>query len=218
MKVLLIGNPSENTEKLHTLLSARGHRVHRILALETQADVALESIPDVVLLTQDLISGSLVETLETLREKGTTAPAIVLSANQSLKDDLRTMGPFSILNPNSSFETLLQEVTAAGLRKGGRNPKDLGALSLDTIKQIATIHGDNLQLTETEFKLLQALADRPGKVVSTTRLLSNVWGLQHDPQSNRVAVYMKKLRQKLPDGMIENQRGVGYRLILIDSD
>jgi len=172
----------------------------------------------VVLLTQVLIADSSVETLETLRKNGTTAPAIVLSANQSLKDALRKLGPVSILNPNASFETLLQEVTAAGLKKGGRNPKVLGPLSLDPIKQIATIHSDNLQLTATEFKLLQALADRPGKVVSTTRLLSNVWGLQHDPQSNRVAVYMKKLRQKLPKGMIENRRGVGYRLILIDSD
>ena len=89
---------------------------------------------------------------------------------------------------------------------------------MNLLEQSATLHDQNLDLTETEFNLLLALAERPGKVVSNTRILSSVWGLQHDPQSNRVAVYMKKLREKIPENMIENQRGVGYRLVLTDTE
>jgi DNA-binding response OmpR family regulator len=111
---------------------------------------------------------------------------------------------------------VLQEVTAAGLAKTEKTIRDLGPLSINLLQKSANLHQNRLDLTETEFNLLVALTERPGKVVSNTRILSRVWGLQHDPQSNRVAVYMKKLREKLPEGMIENQRGVGYRLVIPD--
>jgi DNA-binding response OmpR family regulator len=68
-------------------------------------------------------------------------------------------------------------------------------------------------LTDTEFDLLWVLAENTGRVVSTTRCLSQVWGLNHNPQSNRVAVYMKRLREKLPNKqLIHTVRGVGYML------
>ena len=90
----------------------------------------------------------------------------------------------------------------------------LSRLVLDRTDNTCILDGEAVGLTELEFEILWVLAEHAGKVVSSVRLLSRVWGLQHDPQSNRVAVYVKRLRDKLPDGLIQTQRGKGYRLRL----
>jgi DNA-binding response OmpR family regulator len=86
------------------------------------------------------------------------------------------------------------------------------ALLLERDSKSTTFDGQSIDLTDLEFEILWVLAEQAGRVVSSIRLLSQVWGLQHDPQSNRVAVYVKRLRGKLPEGLIQTQRGKGYRL------
>ena len=86
-------------------------------------------------------------------------------------------------------------------------------LLIDSVNRLVHFNGKPIGLTDLEFDLLFLLAKNKGRVLSTTRLLSQVWGLQHDPQSNRVAVFMKRLREKLPDkSLIHNVRGIGYVL------
>ena len=218
MKVLLIGHLSETTAKLHTVLSNRDLQVFHIPPNQLAEDLRTPEAADVLLFAHKLKHEELKASLENLRESGISSPAIILSDHKNLKDELRKLGPLSVIASDSSFETLLQEVSAAGLKKTERTIKTLGPLSMNLLEQSAILYGQDLNLTETEFNLLLALADRPGKVVSNTRILSSVWGLQHDPQSNRVAVYMKKLRTKIPEDMIENQRGVGYRLVINDTE
>jgi two-component system copper resistance phosphate regulon response regulator CusR len=87
-----------------------------------------------------------------------------------------------------------------------------GGLLLDVrTRQVWTPLG-NVELTGQEFRVLEALVDAPGQVVSRERLLSRVWGYDFDPRSNLVEVYVRRLRRKLGPGWVTTVRGEGYRL------
>ncbi len=89
-----------------------------------------------------------------------------------------------------------------------------GELQVDRVARRASIAGVDLRLTERECALLVYLADRTRRVVRRSELLSEVWTLPDDDGSNLVAVYIRRLRQKLGlhAGMIKTIRGIGYRL------
>jgi DNA-binding response OmpR family regulator len=69
-----------------------------------------------------------------------------------------------------------------------------------------------VELTAREFALAETLMRNPGQVLSREQLLSHVWGYDFDPGSNVVDVYIRYLRRKLGDDVIETVRGMGYRL------
>ena len=73
--------------------------------------------------------------------------------------------------------------------------------------------GDRVvELTAREFALAEVFLRHAGQVLSREQLLSHVWGYDFDPGSNVVDVYVRYLRRKLGDGVIETVRGMGYRL------
>jgi DNA-binding response OmpR family regulator len=88
-----------------------------------------------------------------------------------------------------------------------------GPIEVDRASHRVTLGGDDLRLTERECSLLLCLADRANRVVRRSDVLSEVWGLPDD-DSNLVAVYIRRLRQKLGKHaeMIVTVRGIGYRL------
>lgn len=88
-----------------------------------------------------------------------------------------------------------------------------GPIELDRSSRRATIAGTDLRLTERECALLLCLADQANRVVRRSDVLSEVWGLADD-DSNLLAVYIRRLRQKLGKHaeMIVTVRGTGYRL------
>jgi DNA-binding response OmpR family regulator len=71
-------------------------------------------------------------------------------------------------------------------------------------------------MTAKELAIMELLMSHPGTLFSRERILSNVWGLNMDPLTNVVDVYVGKLRKKIDNGnsrsMIETVRGMGYRL------
>ena len=114
------------------------------------------------------------------------------------------------IDSRSALEDQQAVVLEACQKKSSRI--QVKALLLERDSKSTTFDGQSIDLTDLEFEILWVLAEQAGRVVSSIRLLSQVWGLQHDPQSNRVAVYVKRLRGKLPEGLIQTQRGKGYRL------
>ncbi|HHX46026.1 MAG TPA: winged helix-turn-helix transcriptional regulator, partial [Brevibacterium sp.] len=69
-----------------------------------------------------------------------------------------------------------------------------------------------IELSSREFTLLEVFLRHPDQVLSRAQLLSQVWGLDFDPGSNVVDVYVRYLREKLGRDVIETVRGIGYRL------
>ena len=90
-----------------------------------------------------------------------------------------------------------------------------GPIELDRTRRRATVECTDLRLTERECALLLCLADRANRVVRRSDVLAEVWGLPDD-DSNLVAVYIRRLRQKLGKhaDMIVTVRSIGYRLRL----
>ena len=88
-----------------------------------------------------------------------------------------------------------------------------GVLRIDPERHRCFVKGDEIDLTAKEFRLLEALMSRPGRVLTRERLLDDVWGSEITVTSRTIDTHLKRLREKLgPAGdLIETVRGVGYR-------
>ena len=94
-------------------------------------------------------------------------------------------------------------------------------LVIERVRQAACAglrtHEKEIQMTAKELAILELLMSHPDKLFSRERILSNVWGLNQDPLTNLVDVYIGKLRKKIKEAgggeLIETVRGLGYRLI-----
>ncbi len=89
----------------------------------------------------------------------------------------------------------------------------LGAVEIDVPHHRVSVAGQSVELTATEFKLLEVLARRRGRVQSRDRLLQDVWGYENPIDSRTVDTHMRRLREKLGVAAeyLETIRGVGYR-------
>ena len=89
----------------------------------------------------------------------------------------------------------------------------LGELEIDVPRHSVTIKGAMIALTATEFRLLEILARRRGRVQTRERLLQDVWGYDNPIDSRTVDTHMRRLREKIGDTArhLETIRGVGYR-------
>jgi two component transcriptional regulator, winged helix family protein len=83
---------------------------------------------------------------------------------------------------------------------------------LDLRTRALTLEGRTVELSAREFALAETFIRHPGQVLSREQLLSAVWGLDFDPGSNVVEVYVSYLRNKLGRDRVETVRGMGYRL------
>jgi two-component system phosphate regulon response regulator PhoB len=90
----------------------------------------------------------------------------------------------------------------------------IGRVILDIDRHEATVNGRVLELTATEFKLLQLLMERRGRVQTREHLLINVWNYETEIETRTVDTHVRRLREKLGEEaeLIETIRGVGYRI------
>lgn len=121
-----------------------------------------------------------------------------------------------VTKPFSPRELALR--VAAILRRASAEPAparmlERGALALDAERHRCTVEGAEVTLTAKEFRLLETLMARPGRVLSRQRILDEVWGSDITVTERTIDTHLKRLREKLgPAGdLIETVRGVGYR-------
>jgi len=121
-----------------------------------------------------------------------------------------------VTKPFSPRELALRVQAILRRSSGEQAPSDVlerGPISLDTERHRCTVGGAEVTLTAKEFRLLEALMSRPGRVLSRQRLLDEVWGSDITVTERTIDTHLKRLREKLgPAGdQIETVRGVGYR-------
>jgi two-component system, OmpR family, copper resistance phosphate regulon response regulator CusR len=200
---LLKGLRAAGYEVLHTSTGEEG------LALAQQADV------DLVVLDLGLPDLDGTEVLRRLRAAGADVPVIVLTARGELPDRVEGLdqGADDYLAKPFAFEELLARIRARLRRRDGEAMVlHAGGLALDLRARRIHVDDREVELTAREFELMEMLMRHRGEVLSRERLLSRVWGLEFDPGSNVVDVYIGHLRRKLGEGSIETVRGAGYRL------
>ncbi|MDQ3470497.1 MAG: response regulator transcription factor [Actinomycetota bacterium] len=155
------------------------------------------------------------EVLRSLRTRGEQLPVIMLTARDGVDDTVAGLegGADDYMTKPFRFEELLARIRLR-LREGiTAEPSVLlaGGVTLDLRSRRASVGDRVVELTAREFALMEVFLRHSGQVLSREQLLSHVWGYDFDPGSNVVDVYVRYLRRKLGDGVIETVRGMGYR-------
>ena len=216
MKLLVVEDEERIASFLLKGLTAHGYSVEwastgaEALRLGTGADIAL------VILDLKLPDLDGLEVLAGLRGRGVTIPVLILSARAQVADRVHglDLGADDYVAKPFAFEELLARVRAQ-LRSGTAaavGALRVGGLYLDVLTRAVTIAGRTVTLSEREFSLLRAFVGHPRQVLSRRELLAMAWGMDFDPQTNLVDVYVGYLRRKIGQPVIETVRGAGYRL------
>lgn len=163
------------------------------------------------------------QVLEQVRGLGVQIPIIVLTARTKVEERVRALegGADDYMPKPFQFAELLARVR---LRLASRNPAvsgqtidaarlTRGDMILDLRTQRVRINSKWKDLSRREIGLLETFMQHPGQILSRAQLLSKVWGMDFDPGSNVVDVYIRTLRKKIGAERIETVRGSGYRLL-----
>jgi DNA-binding response OmpR family regulator len=153
-----------------------------------------------------------------LRATGSHTPIIMLTARDSSEDIVAGLeaGADDYLVKPFAFSVLIARIRAISRR--GNNPStpvlQIDDLTLDPSLREVTRGGRQIHLTATEFRFLEHLMRRAGRVASRTSIIEAVWGFEEDVELNTVDSYIKLLRDKVDSGhkskLIQTVRGFGY--------
>ncbi len=159
--------------------------------------------------------------IERLRAKKDNTPVIILSAKRTVDDRVKGLqaGGDDYLTKPFSFSELLARVQAL-IRRDTRvaEPSTLtvGDLSVDLLTREAKREETIISLPAREFALLEYLMRNPGRIISKTSILENIYDYSFDPQTNVVDVLVCRLRNKIDKDfdrkMLHTVRGMGYVL------
>ncbi len=188
---------------------------------EQGVELGLTGVYDVILLDVILPAKDGIKVCQELRRAGINTPILMLTAKDTVEDKVLGLGVGAddYLTKPFAFEELLARIQALV-----RRPQELDLsptvevadLTLDKNTHELARAGKPIELTPTEFALIEYLMHNPNRVLSRTMIEERVWGYQHDPLTNVVDVYIRRLRQKIDRGfeppLIHTVRGAGYML------
>lgn len=203
---------------LEAALTENGYRVHARADGTDIERVAAEFRPDLAILDVHLAVGPDGYTVARRIRDRSDLPVLFLTAAADLDSRLagfQAGGDDYLVKPFAMAE-LLARIQVFLWRSGRSSPGtcQVGDLVLDLSAGVAVRAGMQLELTRIEYQLLRLLAEHPGRVLSKSQLLDDVWGVgAHDP--NVVEVHISALRRKLEalgPRLIHTSRGLGYVL------
>lgn len=216
MNVLLVEDEDRIASFVEKALQRRGFDVRRVVT-GGEALGAVTADVDIVVLDLGLPDIDGLDVLRALRKSWASLPVVILSARGDIDDRVvgLDLGADDYVPKPFAIDELVARIRAR-LRPqpdGTSTKLNVGDLELDLIGHRARLTGKIVELTSREFALLEMLMRHPGRAVPRSDLLSNVWGLDFDPRSNLVDVYIRYLRRKVGDDRIQTVRGVGYRIV-----
>ena len=194
------------------------HAGYQTILADDGADalrIALTGDVDLVLLDVGLPTMDGFDVLREIRRQNGVLPVVMLTARTSTRDTVEGLdaGASDYVRKPFTFEELLARVRSR-LRETERGSAMVlthGDVTLDIRSRNALVRGREVELSAREFALAREFLRHPGEVLSREQLLSRVWGLDFDPGSNVVDVYVRYLRGKLGPQHIVTVRGAGYR-------
>jgi two-component system response regulator MprA len=222
MELLIVDDDYAVRAAVRRALALEGYEVSMASSGEEAIDLLGEGRWDAVIL--DILMGGLsgLEVCRRLRAAGDRTPILMLTARETIKDRVAGLetGADDYLVKPFALEELLARVKAL-LRRAAPEGEDaellrFGPLTLDSGRHEVRIGVQLIELTLTEFSLLELLMRNPGLVLTRATINERVWGYDFGPTSNSLGVYVGYLRRKLEaEGnprFIQTVRGVGYVL------
>ena len=221
MKILVVDDDRAVREALRRALALAGYEVQLAENGEQALERIVHAVPDAVVLDVGLPAIDGLEVCRRVRRLGSRVPILILTARDEVADridgldvgaDDYMVKPFDVGELKARLRALLRRA----------NPEaDVGALSFGELKLDPARHGAQVgeafvELTRTEYQLLEVLMLNPRQVLSHSLIYDRVWGYDFGPASNALRVYVGYLRRKLQAAgagdLIHTVRGVGYAL------
>jgi two-component system, OmpR family, response regulator MprA len=224
VKVLVVDDDRAVREALRRTLTLAGYEVEVAEDGERTLERIVQALPDAVVLDVGLPGIDGLEVCRRVRRLGNRVPILILTARAEVNDriggldvgaDDYMVKPFDVGELKARLRALLRR---AKPKADAEVPGGLAfeELCLDPARHGAQVGENFVELTRTEYQLLELLLLNPRMVLSHSVIYDRVWGYDFGPTSNALRVYVGYLRRKLEEAgarnLIHTVRGVGYAL------
>ncbi len=222
MRLLVIEDDATLRESLARQLAEAGFAIEQAADGKEGLYYAEEYPIDLAIIDLGLPGMSGLEIIERVRADGKTYPILILTARDRWEDkvDGLSAGADDYVVKPFHFEEVSARVNALLRRSGGWASSVLsaGPVKLDMSRQELTVNEEAVELTSFEYKIIEYLMVRAGKVISKTELTERLYDQDFERDSNVIEVFIGRLRKKMdPENTIkpiETLRGRGYRFAL----
>jgi two-component system response regulator MprA len=220
--ILVVDDDRALREALRRILTLGGYEVQLAQDGEEALESVMESLPEAVVLDVGLPGIDGLELCRRVRRLGNRVPILMLTGRDAVADridgldvgaDDYMVKPFDVGELTARLRALLRR---ANPEAEPGTPLSFAELRLDPVRRCARVQETIVELTRTEYRLLELLILNPRTVLTHTAIYERVWGYDFGPRSNALRVYVGYLRRKLADAgareLIHTVRGVGYVL------
>ena len=221
LRVLVVDDEPAIRRFLRAGLASQGYVVSELDEGLPAVDIARRKGTDLIVLDLGLPDIDGTEVIGRIRAAGFALPIIVLSSrsDEAAKVDALDLGADDYVTKPFGIDELLARIRAAQrhrLQREGEAPVfRSGDLTVDLVRRIVTVRGEDVKFSPREYSILRLLVQHAGKVLTHKMILHDVWTADTDVQYLRI--YIRALRQKIeayPERPVHilTETGVGYRL------
>ena len=216
--VLVVEDDRSVREAVERALSFEGYEVLTARDGAEALSVVMNEKPDVIVLDVMMPHIDGLEAARRIRARGDSTPILMLTARETVSDRVAGLdaGADDYLVKPFALEELLARLRALLRRAHGASTdvRVVGDLVMNPATREVTRNGERVELTKTEFDLLELLMENPGIVLNRSVIYERIWGYDFETSSNSLDVYIGYLRRKTESGgqsrLIHTVRGVGY--------
>jgi two-component system OmpR family response regulator len=216
MRILLIEDDPGLGNAVRDQIADEGHMPDLAPTLSYARDLLATMPYDLILLDLGLPDGRGIDFLKALRAKGSATPVMILTAHDRITERIEGLNAGAddyMVKPFDLAELSARIAAVARRYAGNPNPLiTLGALEIDLAAH--AIHGPKgqIDLSQREWIIFEALLQRPGQIVSKSQIEDQIYAFDSEVESNTIEVYVSRLRKKLGKDVVQTLRGMGYRL------
>jgi two-component system OmpR family response regulator len=219
-RILVADDDEAVCDTIEDALHLAGYLTMRARDGQMALDRVRSDRPDLVILDVNMPKLDGFEVLRKMRSLSIATPAILLTARHEREDAVTglKLGADDYVKKPFGLEELLLRVAAVLRRVNGESDSALmcGSISLSVARHEVLCAGKVIDLSPTEFRLLEYLMENKNRVLTKQQILDAVWGIDFDSSTTVVETFVSYLRKKMTpeiDNMLITVRGIGFKLV-----